>query len=742
MRHTRSIAAVALVLSAVAPAWAVKTQYWTQTTADDFNKGTLTNLVATNHGQLRLSRDVDALLPKDKHVDAIQALAEAPDGGIVFSAFPDGEVLKLKDGKLQSLAKFENQTITSLAYDAQGRLLIGVGGEKAQLVRLDKPGAQPETLFEEEGVRYIWSIVPQSDKLLLATGPTGGVYEVDANKQHKRLAQLSGDNVLCLLAGHDGTLYAGCDKEGLVYRIDPKSDKPYILLNAPEEEISALAFDSAGNLLAATSDASASGTPAAEAKSAPGKPDKQQPSSIPSKKPDAPKLPDESPGDAIPRNAAAVPEPHDDQAGPDTTRPTNAMAAPPVSPDQPAAAQSAGAQAGAAGNAVYRIDGQGFVTELFRAPVVIYGMAVQGDSIFLTTGTDGGVYEIRPKSEESTLLLRTDAPDVTAILPAKDGSLLLATSNAGQILKLSANCAPQGVYESDVLDAGMVSRFGTMHLLGTMPKGTEITVSTRAGNIDDPDDDGWSDWSDPQPASEFTHLTSSPARYLQYRLAFKAGDDHQTPTVDEVTTAYQRPNVGPHITSVTVAPTGDPQNPGNMTIAWEAADPNDDELRYSVYVREVGKPAWMKLASDLSETSHVWSARGTADGHYEVKVVASDAAANLPGQGKESSRISESVLIDNTPPLIGDIKTDVSASPAPIKLRAVDRTGTVASLDYTVDSVDHWQRSLPDDTIADSPEERYTLSLPGLGKGQHTVLVKVTDERGNASLQSIGVNVP
>ena len=84
----------------------------------------------------------------------------------------------------------------------------------------------------------------------------------------------------------------------------------------------------------------------------------------------------------------------------------------------------------------------------------------------------------------------------------------------------------------------------------------------------------------------------------------------------------------------------------------------------------------------------------------------------------------------------------MSASPATIKLRAVDRTGTVASLDYTVDSVDHWQRSLPDDTIADSPEERYTLSLPGLGKGQHTVLVKVTDERGNASLQSIGVNVP
>ena len=731
MRHTRSIAAVALLMFAVAPAWAVKTQYWTQTSADDFNKGSLHNVVATNHGQLRLSREIDSLLPKDKHIGAIQTMTEAPDGGIVFGAFPDGEVLELKDGKLQSLAKFDDQTITSLAYDKSGRLLIGMGGEKAKVVRINKPGDKPETLFEEDGVRYVWAIVPDDDSLSLATGPTGGVYEVDKDGSHKLLAQLAGDNVLCLLAGKNDALYAGTDKEGLVYKIDRKTGKPYILLNANEAEISALAFDKDGNLLASTSDATAPATPTDTDKQPPAdKSDKNAPpSSLPSKKPDAPKQPDEKPGDALPRNTAAA-TPDDSN----TTRPADAAAA---GPDQPAAPANP-----SPGNAVYRIDTQGFVTELFRAPVIIYGMAVQGDSIFLATGSDGGIYELRPDVEESTLLTRTDAPDVSAIYPAHDGSLYVATSNSGQLLKLSAACASAGTYESDVLDADMVSSFGTMHILGTLPKGTSLDVETRSGNIDDPDDEGWSDWSESQPAKEYTHLTAKPARYLQYRLTFKAGDDHQSPTVDEVTTAYQKPNVAPKITSLTIAPANDPQNPGNMTITWEAADANDDELHYTLYAREVGSSAWMKIAGDLTDTNHVWSAKGVSDGNYEVKVVASDAAANPPGKGKEASRVSDSVLIDNTPPVVGDIKTDIKDDKATITLRAVDRTGTVASLDYSIDSVDHWQRGLPDDTIADSPEERYTVSLPGLGKGQHTVLVKVADERGNTSLETIAVSIP
>src|SRR5205085_2149005 len=110
----------------------------------------------------------------------------------------------------------------------------------------------------------------------------------------------------------------------------------------------------------------------------------------------------------------------------------------------------------------------GFATELWRGDVVIYGMAVSGDSILLATGDDGQIEEIRPGDEEAGVLARTDGSTVSAILPSKDGSLLVATSDNGDILKISAGYGKSGTYESDVLDAGMTASLGKMHIVGTM----------------------------------------------------------------------------------------------------------------------------------------------------------------------------------------------------------------------------------------------------------------------------------
>src|SRR4051812_40933532 len=105
---TRMRRTLAVILATAAPALAVKTQHFTQTSADDFKKGTAHGVVAASSGQMRLSRQIDALLPRDRQFDAIQAMAEAPDGSITLAAFPDGEVMSLKDGKLTTLATFKD----------------------------------------------------------------------------------------------------------------------------------------------------------------------------------------------------------------------------------------------------------------------------------------------------------------------------------------------------------------------------------------------------------------------------------------------------------------------------------------------------------------------------------------------------------------------------------------------------------------------------------------------------------
>jgi hypothetical protein len=122
-----------------------------------------------------------------------------------------------------------------------------------------------------------------------------------------------------------------------------------------------------------------------------------------------------------------------------------------------------------------------------------------------------------------------------------------------------------------------------------------------------------------------------------------------------------------------------------------------------------------------------------------VKVVASDAAANPIGQGKSASRVSEEIVVDNTPPEIGDIKVTPGHGEAKVETNVVDITSTVAALAFSVDSADDWQAVLPVDTIADSPEEAYSFVVGGLSAGSHQVTLRATDSQGNQSFTTLKV---
>lgn len=726
-------AASLLVLSCLAScALAVKTQYFTATTREDFAKGTSKGVVITNHGQVKLARQTESLLPADQQFDAISAITHDKAGAIVFGTFPEGEIIRLKDGKQQRLANFKDRTITALAVNQQGRVLVALAGGQAEVLALDEKNQKHATVFKEEGVDYVWSIVPEGERLLLGTGPEARIYQVAPDGKAAEVAKLAGQNVLSLLAGPDGTIYAGTDQYGLVYRIDPKTNKPFILYDAPESEISALGLDAQGNLLAATSEMRERQEIPVPDKAAAGKPaNAASPATIQSQPPASPTPPQDVPGEPIPHDAPAEPEEVDTEP---TTEPTP--------PGESAGPMPPHGHGGASdgppgGNAVYRIDPNGFVTEVFRANTFIYSMAVTPQAILLGTGDSGEIYELRPDSEEAVLLTRAEATQVTAVLPAPDGTIVAATANNGSILRLSGGYAAEGVFESQVLDAALPSRFGTLQVRGRLPEKTSITVQTRSGNIANPDEGGWSEWSAPQPVKAFLSIPTPVGRYVQYRLTLGTTDPSHTPAVDDVTLAYQRPNVAPRIASVSVNPAGDPQNPGAMLVTWEASDANEDELRYAVYARQLGR-SWVTLAEDLTETNFTWSARQTADGLYEVKVVASDARSNPVGEGKEAARVSDTVLVDNTPPVIGDVKIDGTT----VTLRVVDRASTITSLEYAVDHAARWQKALPNDTIADSPEERYTLALTGLAKGQHTLTVRATDSQGNTGYETLSVSVP
>jgi hypothetical protein len=334
-------------------------------------------------------------------------------------------------------------------------------------------------------------------------------------------------------------------------------------------------------------------------------------------------------------------------------------------------------------------------------------------------------------------------------------------ANVGGLASMGSGYAPEGNYTSEVFDATQSSKFGKIQLHGTLPAGTTLTIATRSGNVKEPTEASWSKWSDEQSAAEFVQTKSPSARFFQYRFTFASKAPTASAVVNDVDVAYLMPNLPPQIRGIKVIlgsknapppqpapegaepPSGPPPIPSGriQTISWDAGDPNNDPLVYSLFYRQGINAPWILLKDKLKETNYEWDTRSVADGRYQVKVVASDAAANPVGMGKTANRVSDTVLVNNTPPTIGDIKTAVNGDSVTITLRAVDRTGTIAAVDYAVDSSQDWQAATPSDTMFDSPESAATLTAAKLAPGPHEIALRVTDNRGNQAFQSVFVTV-
>src|SRR5580765_5569841 len=126
-----------LILAFASRALAVNTSHWVHTSEADFKKGTFRNVVATNLGDLKLSRAIKKILEQDAKVSAVYCLAEGPDGTVYAGTGPHGVLLRVKDDKVTPIYEPQGMmNIFALLVDSKGRLLIGTGGEKGQILRI------------------------------------------------------------------------------------------------------------------------------------------------------------------------------------------------------------------------------------------------------------------------------------------------------------------------------------------------------------------------------------------------------------------------------------------------------------------------------------------------------------------------------------------------------------------------------------------------------------------------------
>jgi len=720
---------------------AVSTVYVEHSSEQQFKKGDPNQVVINSQGNIFLARQVETWLGKGTEEWVVNALVWDGQDRLYVATSGKGYIYQIEKGKKPKIVYGEKpddqRHVFSLALDLQGRLLAGTGGEKASLLRIDKNG-RIKTLLSDEKIKYIWSIVVgPAGRIYLGTGPVGEVLTLDAQGKNRQILYKAKEkNILALALAKDGILYAGGDQYGLVYRIDPSSKKTTIAYDTQHSEIGALVFDEKGNLYVSTADAGAA-------------------------RPGAKLI--LSDGDTS-RSEAAVKKSQSEKADTksdkdknkkgDQAKPTNKVTPPATSKKitgKRAASPSAGRPTKV--NDIYRISPAGYVTKLFSKAVVILSMAYKGDGeLLLGTGNEGKLLLLNVETEEA-VVLHTAKPSaqISAVTVTEKGVVLAGCANPAKLIAVKPNYVRRGLYLSDVVDARQISQWGKMQIEAEIPDAARVEVSTRSGNTSDPVKGGWRNWSNFSAASEDIVVGSDRGRFLQYKILLQTADDQITPTVRQVRVAHMIPNLPPRVQDLKVGRSGGDtrsakQQPARssrtLSISWKAADENGDKLTHEIFIRQIGNTRWVRIAKDLAVPNYKWNSLTVSDGRYEVKVVTSDKNSNPEGKELADSRVSEAVIIDNTPPEVSELGYELSDNQVSVQAEVKDELSVIKGVNYVIDSGEKWRIALPVDGVFDSRCEKVKFNIDIEKSGEHLIALRFEDELGNVTYRNLSILVP
>ena len=655
-------------------------------------------------------------------------------GNVILGTGHDGKIFKISSaGSGSLLYDAAELDVTALAIARDGAVYAGTSPD-GKVYRITADGRAD--VYFDPGDKYIWSLAVMSDgSLAVATGDSGKLYRVraaGANPESSLLVSTNQTHVISLAVTPQGDLIAGTDSGGLVLRVSPEG-KTFALFDTQLREIHALAPAADGSIYAlALSDAAAT-----------------------SRGPSAP----------------AVTQPQPSEGATPTTSVTITAIDETGAPIQGQTGQTRSrSDISNARSAVFRILPDGATDVVWSSPTVTafaIAPALQPGSVLIGTADKGRIYSVTNDGRD-TLLLQSPEGQISSLLVRND-QIYAASSNQGKLFRFGNELVTEGTFESPVRDAKLTAAWGRIWWRGA---GT-VEVQTRTGNGERPDAT-WSDWSPAYRNPEGNQIGSPRARFIQWRATVRASGSPGAPSwVEDVSVAYLPRNVAPEVLSITALPIGvglqqmvqvavdpnvessglDPsvfgpvaQVPprrfyqrGARSFQWQAEDRNSDTLEYAIYYRALNEQTFRLLKDKLRDNFYTIDGATLADGRYVIKVVASDAPDNPPGQKLSGERLSEPVDIDNTPPVVkASGQPQVKGDTVRVVFSVDDATGKVKKADASLDG-GAWMPVFPDDGIADSGHEVYSVDFSGLGPGEHTISLRTFDSSGNVGTLSVTI---
>jgi sugar lactone lactonase YvrE len=743
MRKTRNLLTILLV--SAAPLWAVETVFWQVSTYEEFFQGTLRDVSLTKEGRLRLAPEAKAIFNPEETLAL--SLATDKNRNIFIGTGHQGKVFKVDSGGKGSLFFTAREPeIFALATASDGAVVVGSSPE-GKIYRVDPDGKS--TVFYDPKSKYIWALAfDGKGNLYAGTGDQGRIHKIDPSGKGEVFYDTKQTHVMCLMFDRTGNLLAGSVPNGLVYRIDPQA-KGFVIYQASYPEIHDLALDSEGRIYAA-----ALGGPGGKA----------TPDLFPGA---APAGPVQAPVTTVTVTAATdgtgkeskeVQAPGQPQGTVSTGRP-----APQATPFP-----SGQIPQGRGALIVIRPD-QTVETVWSSNNESIFGLAIRQENVMFSTDSNGRIFELAPTKDGQrlTLLAQTRESLATRLL-LQGPDLYIATSNIAKLFRVTEGSAKEGTYESPVRDTKFVSRWGKLAWGADLPAGSSLEFFSRSGNSDRPDQT-WSDWAGPYKNPEGSPIQSPPARFLQWKAAFKSATG-KGPDLNEVIVSYLNQNLPPLVRSVSVSTAGERSSPAGSTsgssggaisvtvtpsggssstmagksgtvLSWQAEDPNGDQLTYSVHIQATDEQEWHLLKDKLRQTNYSIEASSLADGKYVARVVASDEESNPPDQSRKGELLSAPFWVDNTPPTVAVLRTEATASGVQVQFQVQDAGSPLRHAETLLDALE-WRDIVSDDGIVDARQEAFTINLEKLAPGEHIVTLRAFDAAGNAGVGKAIVRIP
>lgn len=694
----------------------------------EFSKGRFRGVGLTRDGVLEPGLAVEASAISTGETSLWSALA-AGNGAIYFGTGPRGKVFASRPGaSLEDLGAPAPGHAFALATDSAGTLYAAIspGGQ------IFKRQGNTWQLHAQTGAKFVWALQFTKDgALYAATGDEGRLYRI-ANGQSEIWWESGQANLTTLALDSEGALLVGSDPNGMLYRVSAKNSAR-VLYDAPFGEIRSIVPGPEGTIyflamggLAAKRAGSATTTSGGGAGSVP-----QVTTTI-----------------TVTDEAAA-------QGGLNIQPKPGA----PAATQQPAATTQASPAMEIPGldrSAIYRLNRDATVDQIFvTKEEAIFDLAIRDSKLYFTSDHHGRLYRL-DADRQPTLLAESGENELSRLLPLPNAWLATASS-AGKAIRIAANAAPEGEYESPVHEAVSISRWGA---LDAEPG---PLYETRSGNSTKPDNT-WSGWQ----VLNGRQIASPPGRYLQWRMKSKGAF-----RVRSVTARYLPRNQGPIVKSITaslsvssqrtasttapaasavytltVTDTGEagastssgtsallPTRPllRQMLLTWTSEDPDSDALEYKLEYRAEDETRWKLLKDNLAETSYAIDADALADGRYFFRVTASDAPANTLDTALEGALSSVPVELDQTPP-----RLSLNLSNGAVTLQVTDDASPIRRLEYSVNG-GPWRGLDTTDGILDSRTEGATLAVNRLKleAGENVLTVRATDAALNVAIRKL-----